>query len=427
MSDFINTIKKLKVDSKIKCCVVNIKIDDASYLLKEFNHSNRMLNKSLEEYYANEMLRGKWELNGEPLIFGEDENGKVSLLTGQHRLNALIKATFIYRCEKDAKTKYPNARLELETVVIYGVDSEVADSIDKGKTRSHSDVLYRNEWINSLIGETFKKTPSARNKFCRTLATAARVVWLRSGGATVSSAPKFVISEMLEFIKDKHEKLIDFTNEILLLSSQNTKAIKMPMPYCIGLSYVASLNEDGIVDEDAYATIINFINNLVNTEIKKGLSFNLHEYWNKLLQTPGSKDRDLEWTGPYIKTLNALLSNKIIKPSQIELTLEEKQSYSKNPILLAGWDTVRYEEVAKRKADIIALFKNKSNMSFVQPKVQASPADVERRKQELIASIKWKGTNTNSSVPSPASKKPETAINKPPVLNRPPAIKKKPI
>ena len=422
MADFISTIKKLKVESEIKCCVVNIKIDDAAFLLKEFNHSNRMLNKSLEEYYASEMLRGKWELNGEPLIFGINDSGRISLLTGQHRLNALIKATIVYRCDKNAKTKYPNARLELETVIIYGVNSEVADSIDKGKTRSHSDVLYRNEWINSLIGETFKKTPASRNKFCRTLATAARVVWLRAGGATVSSAPKFVISEMLEFIKDKHEKLIDFTNEILLLSSQNVQAIKMPMPYCIGLSYVASLNEDGVVDEEAYATIINFINNLVNVEIKKGLSFNLHEYWNKLLLTPGSKDRDLEWTGPFIKVLNALLSNKVIKPEQIGLTLEEKQSYSKHPILLAGWDTARYEEVAKKKADTIALFKNRSNLSFVQPK--QLPTDPEKRKQELVNAIKWRGTETNR-ISSPNSKKPETPISKPPVLNRPPAIKKK--
>lgn len=397
---FDTIIKKIKTESTINCFIARINMETANEILKTFNTNNRMLYKSLVTTYADRMLRGIWKLNGEPLIFGTDEKNNHYLLTGQHRLQAIVSATIKYRLTDNAQAVYPNAMLELTTVVIHGVDVSTADTIDSGKTRSHTDILFRNEWLNKYISPSYKTPLNKKNKWCRILATAARVVWLRSGGASVSSAPKFDHAEMISFIENDHEALANFTNEILLIT-ENNKSIKMPIPYCIGLSYVATLDENGKVNDEVYSTIMAFLNDLVSETPKSKLTINLHKYWNKLLQTPGSKDRDLEWTAPYIKVLNALLSNKTINTENIELTLEEKQNYTKHPILLNGWDTSRFELAAERKARVIALLSNKElkPQKFVinKPPIPTKP---ERQKPNIII----KPTNIS-----------KTTVKKPPI------------
>lgn len=353
MSELTTLLNKIKIESPIKSLTCNITAEIADLILNKYNiNTNRLMNKSLVDRYTNEMLRGEWKLNGDQILFGVDED-KEKLISGQHRLAAIIKANMVYRTESK---KYPHATLSLHSVVTYGVEIETADTVDIGKTRTHSDVLFRDPWVTKYISESWNKTPSRRNKWCRTLATAARVVWLRSGGAAVSSAPKFIISEMLNFIKTEHEQLTDFTNEILSIVEKSTNNIRMPMPYCIGLSYVACLNNDGTVDDETYSTIMQSLTLLATATAKpNSTEFALLQYWLKLLKEPGSKDRDLEWSGPFIKALNAIILNKKLTPQQIELTQKEKTEYSKHPILMEGWDTVKYEYAAAQKAELTAL------------------------------------------------------------------------
>ncbi|WP_230684294.1 hypothetical protein, partial [Streptococcus pneumoniae] len=52
------------------------------------NNTNRPFRKSLAIRYANEMLRRKWSLNGETIIF----DSKDMCQSGQHRLVGLILA-----------------------------------------------------------------------------------------------------------------------------------------------------------------------------------------------------------------------------------------------------------------------------------------------------------------------------------------------
>ena len=60
--------------------------------LKDFNNSNRPMSQGVAKLYANEMLRGQWKCNGEPIIFSIDDNDMEHLISGQHRLQGLVLA-----------------------------------------------------------------------------------------------------------------------------------------------------------------------------------------------------------------------------------------------------------------------------------------------------------------------------------------------
>jgi len=345
-----------KVASDIKCHVIEADLQFANDVLTRFNSKNRPLSKSVAKLYANEMLRCKWDLTGEPIIFGIDDDGNEYLISGQHRLEAIRIAN--QQHEMDPST-FPDAQLSMVLTVVSGVRMDVADSVDKGKSRTHADVLFRDEWIDGRIPEGWNSTVVKRKKWCTVLAGAARLVWLRGGGATVSSAPKFLISEMLDFIRNDHPELTDFVTMVLDANDDDggNAGLKMSLSYIAALAYIASLtvDEDSIpaVDADIKDKLDIFINNVaVGTGFDAGSPEHaLTGYWNSLVSTPGTKDRDLDWVGPFVKCLNALLSDKTgVKPSSLKLTKKEASDYSKFPILLPGWDTASFELAAEAKA-----------------------------------------------------------------------------
>lgn len=90
----------------------------ADYL--RHNAVNRPLNHKNVEFYARQMVEGKWMLNGESIVFDSDGN----LMDGQTRLNAVIKAD-----------------TGVEFVVVRGVTSKCFTSIDQGRNRLLSDVF----------------------------------------------------------------------------------------------------------------------------------------------------------------------------------------------------------------------------------------------------------------------------------------------
>lgn len=89
-----------------------------------FNINNRPLNERHVDRLAREMSLKRWKLNGDTICL----NGS-RLIDGQHRLAACIqsKSTF-------------------ETLVVYGVDSDVFDTKDVGRARTSADTL-------SILGE----------------------------------------------------------------------------------------------------------------------------------------------------------------------------------------------------------------------------------------------------------------------------------
>jgi hypothetical protein len=83
--------------------------------------------------YADDMSENRWKLNGETIKF----NGGV-LIDGQHRLLACTKANTPF-----------------VSVVVNDVDSDVFDTIDRGKTRTPADIFFLSGEKNSvLLGST---------------------------------------------------------------------------------------------------------------------------------------------------------------------------------------------------------------------------------------------------------------------------------
>ena len=83
------------------------------------NVSNRKLNKHHVDFLADQMLTGKWQKNGQTIVIADDG----TLMDGQHRLNAIIKAN-----------------VPAELGLCTGVPKTAMPTIDNGKSRSTSDI-----------------------------------------------------------------------------------------------------------------------------------------------------------------------------------------------------------------------------------------------------------------------------------------------
>jgi hypothetical protein len=330
-------------------CVLTI--DDAAHILDNYNDTNRPLSKSLAKLYSLEFLRGEWKFNGENIIFATDSEGNEHLVSGQHRLLALIMAAERYH---SSPSEWPSAQLEMRVNITTGIPLETADSVDTGKPRNHTDVLFRSELVDNHISEDWNASAAKRKKWCRTLATAARVVWQRQGGKTVSSAEKFVTSEMLLFIEQEHIDLCKFVTMVMDADAGDGGhggLTKVSHAYMAAFCYMATLTDERVVDEDIKDKVENFLD-----QVAQGTGFSSGDpahaitgYWNSL--PPGSKDRDTEVCGPLVKCLNALIDGSKVTPSKLKLSKKELDTYRTNPPLLTGWDTAAFEYAAEVKAE----------------------------------------------------------------------------
>lgn len=350
-------LKKHRVESNLKFTVVALSQEFCNAAL-EYNVLNRPISKARVKLYASEMLNGRWNTNGEPLIFGVTDNGLEVGLSLQHRLHAYLeccgeidKANSAIE-DKDLRREYPY----IEVPIITGVNASTADTQDLGMTRTHTDVLFRESWLNDKIAADWNKSAAKRKTWVKVLAGAARLVWLRRGGAAVSSAPKFLVSEMLEFVKYEHPGLTEFVNMVLDINSSDggNGGLKMSLAYVAALTYVAALDEDGKIVDERADKIQDFLT-LVATGSGFGVGTVAHAltgYWNHLVSQPGSKDRDREWTGPFVKALKLVLADdqsQKIKPQNLALTKKEAENYTISPPLFDGWDTWAFEQAAIAK------------------------------------------------------------------------------
>lgn len=360
---FENLLKKCKkpqstIVSRVACVTTAF----AAGVVADHNKRNRPYSKGLAAIYANEFLRGKWKLNGEPLIF--DTDGQC--VSGQHRLHGFLMA----QQALESGQVWPDAQSEFDCVIVSGVAPETADSVDTGKGRNHADVLFRSPLIDELISADWNKTASRRKKWVTCLATAARLVWLLEGGQTVSDAVKFLHSEMLRFL-EVHRNLAKFVT-IVLDAKENDGGyggLKISLAYIAALGYAWSIDTtDALeydvvkVDADLTHSFTVFVEKLANgKDCSKGsICHAVSGYWNTLFSEGGSKDRDREIMGPFIKALNLLSSiyhgdtDKGKKPSDIKLTNKERENWTECPIALDGWHGLCVERAARIKADAAA-------------------------------------------------------------------------
>lgn len=91
----------------------------AKTLLGQNLHNRKISNNNLSKV-KHALLRGEWKLNGEAIKIAKDG----AVLDGQHRLAAV------------AETGIP-----IETILITGLDNEVQETMDTGKSRTLADVL----------------------------------------------------------------------------------------------------------------------------------------------------------------------------------------------------------------------------------------------------------------------------------------------
>lgn len=209
------------------------------------NATNRPIRPGLYKRYISEVLRSKWYLNGETIVF--DENGMCT--NGQHRLIAFVLAEEIRRKDPKRYAKYgwggpgTKSELRMEVIVVRGISSapEVLDTQNLGQKQTGGDVIYRRDFFKDEID-------SKRRKLSNILSGATRLVWLRCTNRKVSDAPHFPPSEMLDFIED-HPKLIEYARYIADLDTKSkTGAITkggsagggITLSYATGLCYVMS-------------------------------------------------------------------------------------------------------------------------------------------------------------------------------------------
>ena len=150
----------------------------AKTILETINTDNRRISVARVKQYADVLRRGQYVFNGESIQIGIDSANRLILLNGQHRLSGCVEAG-----------------IEFESVIVLGLPTDVFSTIDRGKTRSYSDVL-------SVAG--YKNTHNVQ--------PAARVlVALEAGISPTSRSNMHLVTaeDVLQFVHDNDALLQD--------------------------------------------------------------------------------------------------------------------------------------------------------------------------------------------------------------------------
>lgn len=209
---------KLADASKMK----PVKFGDA-YVLKDNydkkvklwnNPKNRVFDMATAKTWESEILnpgvdgqgqptRTRWRVNGETLIIGRTG----ITISAQHRLCGLILAAQEWALHPD---RWPNwdAEPTLDCIIVFGIDEadNVVNTIDTGKPRSLTDVIYRSELFADV-------EDSDREKAAGILAYACKRLGNRVGSWVGSFAPKRTHTESIEYIQ-RHLRLLDAVKHI---------------------------------------------------------------------------------------------------------------------------------------------------------------------------------------------------------------------
>lgn len=192
------------------------------------NLTNRPYKGALARRWMSEILRGKWQLNGETIII--DKTGMVQ--SGQHSLCALVLAEQTRLKDKDKWAEHWKKECYIEKLVVRGIsdDDAVVDTIDLGQRRSLGDVIARNQTFAGL-----GKKEQAR--LSNDLASATRLVWERQGGKERRFAKEFPHSEAIDFLED-HPKLVECVKLINELNKEGAISKKIQRGFASGLCYM---------------------------------------------------------------------------------------------------------------------------------------------------------------------------------------------
>jgi hypothetical protein len=191
------------------------------------NPINRPFYKSTCEQYVQELLNGKWQFNGEPLVISE--TGVV--LSGQHTGVALILA------EQDRKAdskRWGRKPITMDRVIVYGVSEkdEVVNTLDTGRPRTLADAVYRCDVLSDV------RSKKERKEIAGAVGTAISVVWDRTDVATAFDLA-FTHSEALAFFM-KHPSILKASTHVIEEATDTTLTRKLYLRpgYAAGLLFL---------------------------------------------------------------------------------------------------------------------------------------------------------------------------------------------
>jgi len=302
----------------------NLRLSDGTKVRLLNNLDNRPFYSAVADAWKLEILRDKWQLNGETMVI--DRLGMIH--DGQHRLVGLILAEIERVANPDTWSKFWDEPCFIETLVVFGIseDDEVVNTLGTGKPRTLSDVIYRSEYFKDLPAKN-------RAKVARMTSFAVKMVWFRTAADLASFAPKRPHSESLDFIAS-HPTVLACVKHIVAEDAEKERRISeyISVGYAAGLMYLmASAATEHINYDD------------VGTE--EGIDFSLkdkaEEFWVlfansndkqfKLLKetlikidASGSLGRDL-LCGTICKAWNNWVEGKTITPKSIEIQMDEDE------------------------------------------------------------------------------------------------------
>lgn len=198
------------------------------------NVTNRPLYKSVVQTLKQEILRRRWQFNGEAIIIGKTG----LLLNGQHTLLALVLANLEWEADQERWSDYWTTPPTIDKVVTSGVDEGDAtvNTMDTCKPRSLTDVLCRSEYFSTL-------KDNERRSAARMTDYAVRLLWYRTGAGLDAFAPRRTHAESLAFL-DAHPRLLEAVKHVHGEEGTERRISRYMGPgYAAGLMYLMACSE----------------------------------------------------------------------------------------------------------------------------------------------------------------------------------------
>lgn len=162
------------------------------------NYGNRPYDHGLALTYAQDVLSGNWNYNGDTIVVGR--SGR--LISGQHRLIGLILADQLRLKHKDQWGTIWKSPPSIEAVIHYGIseDPKVVRTVDNVRPRSFSDVLFTDPTFFAT------KTDTERSKLATAMDFAIKAMWWYTRAKDDPYSGRKTHSEGVEFLL-RHPRL----------------------------------------------------------------------------------------------------------------------------------------------------------------------------------------------------------------------------
>lgn len=225
------------------------------YLLKDMdgkkvrcllNRGNRSYSRSNADIYMQDILRGRWKLNGHSRIIGKTG----TILSGQHVLTAIVLADQAWEKDPDA---YPYWKTPptIETFINFGLEEgdDIKNTIDTARPTKLSDVLYRSIYLADV--------PKSRKALVSRIAeNAVQTVWDRTHRKSQASSRYRTHAESIAFV-ERHPRLMEAIRYIDAEDSSGALKLYISPGVGAGLLYLmgASATETTTDDSKGYSEI----------------------------------------------------------------------------------------------------------------------------------------------------------------------------